>query len=110
MTNQNPSGEINTNNVVIQVAIANQLSQNSEEAIATNESLRSNSVYATCATCKNTGPTKCVRNLNVLNLIYSLICTPCWTGGQSFKVKDYNCFNADHHCRCGALIGRYEAC
>ena len=110
--NQNPNIAISLNsNNNYPNPISNQSTPGPEELQGTIDSLRSTPVFSSCPGCRVTGPSKVIRNLSCPNLIFCILLSPCWFGNQSYKIKDLNCFDADHYCnKCGNLIGKYSAC
>ena len=65
-----------------------------------------------CPFCKNYINTKVSKSISILNCCCCCCTSPIiWAGFQYIRGKDLICCNAKHTCpRCGATLGRYDAC
>ncbi len=78
---------------------------------STQTFFRSYSVYATCPSCKTSGPTNSAQSCSIMNYCFFCYCDCCWLCYTISKRKDFNCTNTVHKCgSCGALVGEYNAC
>ena len=74
--------------------------------------LRSHSVTVMCPFCKTTVNTNADPQCSCLNFCCCFFTSPIlWIIFQAARGKDINCCDANHTCpKCGAQLGRYEAC
>ena len=74
--------------------------------------LRSHSVTVMCPFCKTTVNTNAAQECSCLNFCCCFFTSPLlWIIYQAARGKDINCCDANHTCpKCGAQLGRYEAC
>ncbi len=77
-----------------------------------HEIFKTNSVLATCPSCKTSANTSVTTNFSIMNYLLYCFTTPLvWIIFQLIRKKDLNCCDATHTCSgCGSLIANYTAC
>ena len=73
---------------------------------------KTESVLATCPSCKVSSNTNVITNFSFSNyMCYFCFGWLFWLIYQLARSKDINCCDATHHCSgCGSFIANYEAC
>lgn len=73
---------------------------------------KTNSVLATCPSCKTSSNTNVTTSISISNLCCYIFCDPIvWVIYQLVRGKDLVCCDATHNCSgCGGFIASYQAC
>ncbi len=73
---------------------------------------KTNSVLATCPSCRVSANTNVTTSISISNLCCYLCFDPLiWVIYQLVRGKDLICCDATHHCSgCGGFISNYQAC